>query len=173
MSHSDNRPVLPCALPWATQPQWGPTPTTQADMFWRFRPHFVPGYTAVLKRVSLRSRRLTSGLYDAAVAPEWWVGFLDVNDDPSGSVNENAGTLPAALVQPLNSELLFFEVAGVLALVSLTNGGIGYAFPTLSTRQQHAPALIYARGMGADVAVRITPLIEYVRDDLVPEAAKL
>lgn len=171
MSTHAQPPELPCNVPWSKQPLWT-LASGQADRMWRFRPHFVQGYTALLERVSLRARNLTTNLYDAAVAPEWWVGFLDVDDDPSGSVNENNATLPAALIQPLNSEPLFFELAGVFALVRLTNGGVGFAFPTLSTRALHAPALIYARGIGANTAVRVTPTIKYVRDDLITDVQR-
>lgn len=164
--NTSSAPVIPCNMPWKHQPVWGPAGLGLfISRMWRWRPEFHDGYTPVLRRISLRAVNNTTGLYDAAVAPEWWVGFLDVDDDPLPSQNVNQAPLPAALIQPLASEPQFFELAGVFALVTLTNGGTGFDFP-LPLPQRHAPALVYARNIGDNCRVRITPLVEYVRNDI-------
>jgi hypothetical protein len=158
--------VFPCDLPWKSPQPWGPAPAgTTIDRCWRFRPRYHEGYTAILKRISLRAKNATTNLYDQAVAPEWWVGFLDPTEDLSPPSNTIGTALPAALIQPIASAPEFFELAGVFALVTLTNAGLGFDFP-LTTPTIYAPGFVYARTIGDNAQVGISPLIQYVRNDV-------
>lgn len=157
---------IPCPIAWGGREIWGPAPIETIDRVLRFRPHFKPGWIAVLKSLSLRARNtsLTPPAYDPLIAPEWWAGFLDDQDDQilGGAQNTAGSALPAGLIQPIRSEPEFFELAGVFALVTLTNGGVGFDFPQPSAGI-HAPLMVYARGIGTTCEVSVTPTIVYRR----------
>lgn len=148
-------PVTPLSV-------WGPAPAGNA-MAWYWEPRVNVGYQPILRRLSARSRNATSGVYTAAIAPQWLLAFLDPND--AATPTRNAEFQPgAALTNPLSAEVMFFEVAGVFAILDLNNDGPGWPFP-MRTPDRYMGAFFSALRIGNNTEVQITPVIEYVKID--------
>lgn len=129
------------------------------DRGWYYRPKVVPGYVAVLDRLTMVSQNATTGVYAAAIAPRWLATFISPNRDDLPTANGEF-TPPAALANPLEVDMLFFAAAGTTGLVQLTNGGNGFEFP-FHSYQYHWPLFFSAERIGTNTNVAITPVIVY------------
>ena len=127
-----------------------------------WRPEPLIGYRPRLTRFSLNARNGSTGLYDPAIAPEWWVGFIDPKrqDFP----RRNGQFTPAATLRnPRDADIAFFETAGVFGVVRSSNEGAMWPWPAKSP-DTYWPLLFMAHRIGDLAEVTFTPVIDYVKD---------
>ena len=167
----DEREILPLKCwppgqpPWSPQPEWGPAPlgtTVERGLYWK--PTAVDGYSPHLNRVSLRAVNASTNLYDETVAPSWLVSFLDENDDTTPTkANQDydlAVATPVPSTNQLSSEPLFWEGAGVFAVVGVNNFGKGWPWPE-RVPGTYAPMWIAARRISDNTIARVQFAITY------------
>lgn len=150
----------PPVKPWGP---FGPFPLGPENHGILWRPEALPGYIPRLERFTLQSRNATSGIFVGALAPEWYVGFIDPENPLVPNVNGKF--IPAAgLRNPIDADLGFFAAAGAEALVRSSNNGAGWDFPARSP-EFYWPLILMAHRIGGNVEVDMLPIIKYVRDD--------
>lgn len=148
-------PVTPLSV-------WGPSGGGTIDRAWYWTPELLRGYVPVLKRLSIRVKSLTTGLYSAAVSPRLLIAFLDPNDPGTPIVSQEYFGLPSPLlVDPLSAEPLFFAEPGTVGIVNATNNGKGYEFPMRTPMRYHG-IWVSGIGIGTRTQMRVTPVINYI-----------
>ena len=150
----------PPVKPWGP---FGPFTVAPENRGVLWTPEPLPGYIPRLLGFTLESRNSTTLLFVGAIAPEWYVGFVDPAN-PLLPVKNGQFVPAAGLRNPIDAVLGFFAGAGTFALVRSSNDGAGWDFPARSP-QRYWPLILMAHRIGAAVQCDMLPVIKYVRDE--------
>ena len=154
----------PQGMPPVGSQEFKPSPVigTTINRAYIWRPEPLKGYRPRLTRFSLNAINTSTELYDPAIAPEWWVGFIDPKrqDFP----RRNGKFTPATLLRnPRDADIAFFESAGVFGVVRSSNEGAMWNWPAKDP-ETYWPLLFMAHRIGDLTRVTFVPVIDYVKD---------